>query len=172
MLATQQQKLALSARRASVWISTFLLLLVLCDWSSSVRAFVVVPQSPSSRTAATSRIGVETAEAAGSGSSQAENDPNEIVARRIVVTGDVQGGYYRSCVLNEAGRFRRLTGTMTPPDDSNTAEIYVEGKRKQVDGFLRWCRKGDVGLSQVVTVAEVIEAEPTGLYDGFYCKTR
>ena len=28
-------------------------------------------------------------------------DANEIVARRIVVVGDVQGGYYRSCVLNE-----------------------------------------------------------------------
>jgi hypothetical protein len=28
-------------------------------------------------------------------------DPNETVARRIIVKGDVQGGYYRSCVLNE-----------------------------------------------------------------------
>ena len=28
-------------------------------------------------------------------------DPNEIVARRIIVTGDVAGGYYRSCVKNE-----------------------------------------------------------------------
>ena len=31
-------------------------------------------------------------------------DPNEVVARRIIVTGDVQGGYYRSCVQNEVGR--------------------------------------------------------------------
>ena len=31
------------------------------------------------------------------------NDPDEIVARRIIVKGDVQGGYYRSCVLNEVG---------------------------------------------------------------------
>lgn len=28
-------------------------------------------------------------------------DPSEIIARRIVVTGDVDGGYYRSCVKNE-----------------------------------------------------------------------
>ena len=28
-------------------------------------------------------------------------DDNEIVAKRIFVKGDVQGGYYRSCVLNE-----------------------------------------------------------------------
>ena len=30
-------------------------------------------------------------------------DPNEVVARRIIVSGDVQGGYYRSCVQNEVG---------------------------------------------------------------------
>lgn len=35
-------------------------------------------------------------------------DGNEVVARRIVVTGDVQGGYYRSCVLNEVRRLRRF----------------------------------------------------------------
>ena len=29
------------------------------------------------------------------------DDDAEIVARRIIVKGDVQGGYYRSCVLNE-----------------------------------------------------------------------
>lgn len=34
-------------------------------------------------------------------SATSEANPNEIVARRIIVTGNVQGGYYRSCVLNE-----------------------------------------------------------------------
>mmetsp|Transcript_11277 Transcript_11277/g.15800 ORF Transcript_11277/g.15800 Transcript_11277/m.15800 type:complete len:144 (+) Transcript_11277:116-547(+) len=98
-------------------------------------------------------------------------DPNEVVGRRIIVTGDVQGGYYRACVNNEAGKFRRLIGTMTPPDDTNEAEIYVEGKRKMVDGFVRWCQKGNVGLSQITVVKEVIDEVPTGLYDGFYVKT-
>lgn len=28
-------------------------------------------------------------------------DPNEIIARRIIVNGAVQGGYYRACVKNE-----------------------------------------------------------------------
>jgi acylphosphatase len=101
-----------------------------------------------------------------------EGEDQDIIARRIVVTGDVQGGYYRSCVLNEAGRFRRLVGTMTPPDDTDTAEIYVEGKRKMVEGFVRWVKRGDVGLSQKANVKEVTEEDPTGLYDGFYVKTR
>lgn len=89
-----------------------------------------------------------------------------------MVEGDVQGGYYRSCVRNEASRFRRLCGTMTPPDDSGKAEIYVEGKRKMVDGFLRWCKRADVGLSQKITVADILEEDPTGLYDDFYVKMR
>jgi hypothetical protein len=39
-------------------------------------------------------------------------DPSEIIARRIVVTGDVDGGYYRSCVKNEVrgGRLRPMGG--------------------------------------------------------------
>lgn len=41
-----------------------------------------------------------------------------------------------------------------------------------VDGFVRWCKKANVGLSQVVRVEEVKEEEPTGLYDGFYVKTK
>ena len=61
---------------------------------------------------------------------------------------------------------------MTPPDDTKEAEIYVEGKRKAVDGFVRWCKKGDVGLSQVISVSEVFDEDPTGLYDDFYLKTK
>ncbi len=30
-----------------------------------------------------------------------DDDPSEIIARRLIVTGDVDGGYYRSCVRNE-----------------------------------------------------------------------
>ena len=40
-----------------------------------------------------------------------------------------------------------------------------------VEGFLRWCQKGDVGLNQRATVVDIKEEEPTGLYDGFYVKT-
>jgi hypothetical protein len=46
------------------------------------------------------QVFAETTKKEQSTSSQSE-DPNEIVARRIIVKGDVQGGYYRACVLNE-----------------------------------------------------------------------
>jgi acylphosphatase len=60
---------------------------------------------------------------------------------------------------------------MTPPDDTKRAEIYVEGKRHVVEGFVRWCKKGNVGLSQVTAVEAVVEEDPTGLYEGFYIQT-
>ena len=39
------------------------------------------------------------------GDSTNNMDANEIIARRIIVVGDVDGGYYRSCVKNEVSNF-------------------------------------------------------------------
>lgn len=41
-----------------------------------------------------------------------------------------------------------------------------------VESFIRWVKRGNVGLSQVTTVTSVLEEEPTGLFDGFYVKTQ
>ena len=46
-----------------------------------------------------------------------------------------------------------------------------QGKRKMVDGFIRWCKKADVGLSQKILVESVADEEPTGLMDDFYVQT-
>ena len=40
-----------------------------------------------------------------------------------------------------------------------------------VDGFVRWCKRGDVGLSQSIVVESVAEELPTGMYDDFYVRT-
>jgi len=61
---------------------------------------------------------------------------------------------------------------MSPPDDTDLAEIYIEGKKKMVDGFVRWCQRGKIGLSQKMTVENIAEEEPTGLYDDFYVKVK
>mmetsp|Transcript_12650 Transcript_12650/g.18452 ORF Transcript_12650/g.18452 Transcript_12650/m.18452 type:complete len:164 (+) Transcript_12650:126-617(+) len=99
-------------------------------------------------------------------------DPKDVIGKTIQIKGDVNGGYVRTCIRNEASQFRRLIGTMSPPSDDDTATIYVEGKRKMVDGFVRWCQKGTakVGLSQTLEVVSATEEVPTGLYDGFYVK--
>ncbi len=50
--------------------------------------------------------------------------------------------------------------------------LSAQGKRKMVDGFVRWCAKGTqkIGLSQKLELVEAIDEVPTGLYDGFYVK--
>jgi len=161
----KQQQLSSSS------IVPFLLFVVLCccsSWSVQVHAFVS-PRYPSSSLSSQQQQQVfDFRVSAESGTG--ETDPKEIIARRIIVEGDVEGGYYRSCVRNEASRFRSLSGTMTPPDDSRRAEIYVEGKRNMVESFCRWCKRSDVGLSVMITVSEVLEEDATGLYDDFYVK--
>lgn len=108
---------------------------------------------------------------ASSAEPETAKDPKEIIACRIQIQGAAQGGYFRACVKNEARRFRNLIGTMSPPseDPDAVAEIYVEGKRKMIEGFVRWCEKGDVGLNQLSKVLSVSYDElPTGLYEDFY----
>ena len=40
---------------------------------------------------------------------EGDSGDDDIVACRIVVKGDVQGGYYRSCVLNEVSTREKET---------------------------------------------------------------
>lgn len=51
----------------------------------------------------------------------------------------------------------------------------LKGKRKLVEGFVRWCHRSDkkVGLNQKIDVINVsYDEEPTGLYDAFYCQIK
>lgn len=135
--------------------------------STNVKKFSLSTSVPRARSVTSKAIPLFMAEGDGEA-----KDPDELITASIKVKGDV-GGYYRACVLNEAGKFRRLTGTMTPMDDTNEAEIYVEGKRKKVEGFVRWVKRGKIGLSQKTEVTDVtISDEPLGIYDDFYCKTQ
>lgn len=106
-----------STRRIEV-LTVLVMLATFCSWV--VDGFIVNPSF-------TSRVCPSLPSAtAHFESTEASHKDNEFVAKRIIVKGDVQGGYYRACVLNEARRFRRLVGTMSPPDDTDIAEIYVE----------------------------------------------
>lgn len=60
---------------------------------------------------------------------------------------------------------------MSPPSEEDKAQIYVEGKRKMVESFVRWCKRGDVGLSQTIKVENVEDEFATGMYDDFYVDT-
>ena len=76
-------------------ISLSLQLLAVVIWmvaapNNAVTSFCFVPTTHGSHF--TSRTSIKAG---------GDQDEPDIVAKRIIVTGDVQGGYYRSCVLNE-----------------------------------------------------------------------
>jgi hypothetical protein len=100
-----------------------LALVLLKATSSVVEAFAMAPNSPT-MTGSMPRSLVVVSEANGD-----EHDASEVIARRITLKGAVQGGYYRSCVLNEVryvtcgrlagdqkscGCLNLATGTKTP----------------------------------------------------------
>ena len=67
---------------------------------------VVAFTNPVTKFSPISKVIFATAEQEASAADIEESgDPSELIARRIVVEGDVQGGYYRSCVLNEVREF-------------------------------------------------------------------
>ena len=49
--------------------------------------------------------------------------------------------------------------------------LLAQGKRKMIGGFVRWCERGNVGLSQQISVESVIEEDAAGLLDDFYVQT-
>ena len=137
--------------------AVFPLLLILLSIASSTFGFTANPSQKNHR------LTPPSARYATASTTEGGGDPSEVIARKIVVCGDVDGGYYRSCVKNEVcllssyhvficfislkievdiilttrfsfksrniiqgSRFRKLSGTMSPPDDSKKAEILVE----------------------------------------------
>jgi len=87
------------------------------------------------------------------------------VARRVVVSGRVQGVFFRdSCRerargLGIAGWVRNTAG--------GTVEVWAEGDVAQVDELVRWCREGP-GLAEVERV-DVHDETPAGS-DAFHVR--
>ena len=105
----------------TVAVSAFVMMMAFFGSVPQVHGFTLTAQPASQSMAAAETRQCLTLGMAADDSSGA--DPNEIVGKRIIVTGDVNGGYLRTCISNEAGRFRRLLGTMSPPDDEGAAHI-------------------------------------------------
>lgn len=85
--------------------AVFPMLLILLSIASSAWGFTT-SQNQHCRYVTPSRSSF-TRHAASSTSTEG-GDPSEIIARKIVVCGDVDGGYYRSCVKNEVGCISRV----------------------------------------------------------------
>jgi acylphosphatase len=77
------------------------------------------------------------------------------VRAHIVVTGRVQGVFYRGSAQQEGRRLGLVGQIRNLPDGS--VEAVVEGPRASVDAFVAWCRRGPE-MADVEDVA--VEIEP------------
>ncbi len=82
----------------------------------------------------------------------------DMIRRRVVVRGRVQGVFFRDACRQEARR-RHVTGWVTNRDDG-AVEAVFEGRAPDVDALVDWSRSGPP-LAQV-TAVEVIDERPTG----------
>ena len=65
---------------------------------------------------------------------------DESVRAHLLVSGRVQGVYFRATAAEEGGRLG-LTGWVRNLPDGRV-EAVVEGPRERVEGFVTWCGSG------------------------------
>jgi acylphosphatase len=87
---------------------------------------------------------------------------SEVLRRRVVVHGHVQGVFFRDSVRRFA-REKGVSGWVANRDDG-TVEAVLEGSPDAVDSVLRFCREGPPRAE--VRDLEVSDETPEGL-NGF-----
>lgn len=83
---------------------------------------------------------------------------SEPVARRVVVSGRVQGVFFRDSTRREAGRLGVRGWVRNRP--AGTVEAHLEGDPQAVAALVRWCREGPRHAD--VDDVRVAEVEPEG----------
>jgi acylphosphatase len=83
---------------------------------------------------------------------------SEVVRRRAVVSGRVQGVWYRDTARREAERLGLSGSARNLPD--GTVCLEAEGPEAAVDAFLTWAGEGPPRAE--VAAVQVERAEPTG----------
>lgn len=81
------------------------------------------------------------------------------IARRVVISGHVQGVFFRDRTRREAHR-RGVAGWVRNCPDG-TVEAWLEGPPEAVDELVAWCRQGP--RHATVYDVRVEDAEPGGL---------
>jgi len=80
------------------------------------------------------------------------------IARRVVVSGEVQGVFFRDSTRREARRLGVTGWVRNRPD--GRVEAWFEGEPAAVGELVRWCRDGP--RHATVEDVQVAEAEPEG----------
>ena len=80
------------------------------------------------------------------------------IARNVVVSGRVQGVFFRDCARREADRLGVTGWVRNRPD--GTVQVHAEGPAEAVAELVLWCREGP--RHATVEDLRVTEAEPEG----------
>jgi acylphosphatase len=81
----------------------------------------------------------------------------------LLIEGRVQGVFFRASAQSEAHRLGVKGWVRNCPDGS--VELVAEGKRKDIDDFIAWCRHGPRGAE--VANVQVEWQEYTGEFSAF-----
>ena len=79
------------------------------------------------------------------------------VARNVVVSGRVQGVFFRDCMRRQAGRQGVGGWVRNRPD--GTVQAHLEGPPDAVAALVLWCRSGPRGAEVDALEVTVVEAE-------------
>jgi acylphosphatase len=77
---------------------------------------------------------------------------------RVVVSGRVQGVFFRASCAEQARR-RSLGGWVRNLPDGRVEAVF-EGEERQVDAMIEWCRRGPAGAT--VDAVETETQAPVG----------
>ncbi|GMI02873.1 hypothetical protein TrLO_g14079 [Triparma laevis f. longispina] len=140
---------------STTFTPVLLLLLLLLLPPKPTSSFHVTPNNP--RTCTFARP---------SPSSLFSSASDETAQATLTIKGEA-GGYFRARAHSEASKFRSLTGSLTFTPESH--KIVVEGSKKKIEGFIRWCRKGE-GMGGLYDGGQVdVEwSDFEGIWDDFY----
>jgi acylphosphatase len=83
---------------------------------------------------------------------------NDVIARRVVVHGRVQGVFFRDSCRRQAERSQVAGWVRNEPD--GTVGAWFEGQPEAVEAMVAWCHEGPPHAS--VERVEVSVAGPTG----------
>jgi len=77
---------------------------------------------------------------------------------RAIISGTVQGVFYRASTQNEAKKLELTGFVRNLPDGS--VELEVQGDSGEVDRLLEWCRQGPPDSKVTRITSEVISRVP------------
>ena len=82
-----------------------------------------------------------------------------MIARRLVVSGRVQGVGYRAAMI-EACRALGVSGWVRNRRDG-TVEAVVQGDDERVERLLAWCKRGPPGARVTAIATTPVDVDPT-----------